>query len=72
MNRTDQELHDEYDGEVGRQEAHAAPFAGDAHDRLPDEGQVDESAVGVAKGKAEQLGNEAVLVLGCRAVVLEI
>lgn len=67
-----QELDDEDDGEVGREEAHAALLAVYAHDGLADEREVHESAVGVAEGEAEELRHQRVLVLGGGAVVLEV
>lgn len=69
---THQELHNEHNGEVGCKEAHAAILACHPHYRLPNESQVDESAVGVAECEAEKLGHQRVLVLRGGAVVLEV
>lgn len=67
-----QQLDNEDDGEVGREEAHAALLAGHAHDGLADEGEVHEAAVGVAEGEAEELRHQGVLVLGRGAMVLKV
>ena len=69
---THQKLDDEDDGEIGGEETHAALFACHAHDWLADEGQVDEAAVGVAEGEAEQLRHQRVLVFRRGAVVFEV
>lgn len=69
---THQKLDDEDDREIGGEEVHAAPLACHAHDRLADEGQVDEASVGVAEGEAEQLLHQRVLVLRGGAVIFEV
>lgn len=69
---THQNLNHEDYREVDREEAHAALLALYADRRLADEGQVDEAAVGVAEGEAEQLHHERVLVFCRGAMVFEV